>query len=167
MNQTPNQSMRPGFVLTLLIVISLLGLLCKILPMLGGSKKPVLLRVVNNLKQIDLAKQWWALDHGASNGVQVSFQDLAPYLGQGNTLTGVIVSVLSETYTPNPIGIPPEARLGKGVGRFPKDTSLRWSTNRGSEVLLPSLQGESNNWQPTYSITNRTPAAAVSGRSLN
>jgi hypothetical protein len=166
MNQVPPPIVRPGFVLSLIVAIGVLFIVAKLLPDVGGSKRAKLPQVIGNLRQIDLAKQMWAADHAATNGASVSERDLAEYLRLPPGSTGLVTSVDWEVYRPNGVGRPPEAQLEKPFGsRFPKGTLVRWSTNTGCEILLPNPQGGATGWQPLYSATNRTPAAAAPRRS--
>ena len=38
---------------------------------------------INNLRQLDGAKEQWALEHGKKPGDVVTWKDIAPYLGRG------------------------------------------------------------------------------------
>jgi hypothetical protein len=40
---------------------------------------------INNLRQIDAAKQQWALDHNAPGDAKPSWKDISPYFGRGTT----------------------------------------------------------------------------------
>ncbi len=165
MNERSDPPVRPGFLLALVVVLALVLLAYIALPSLAGSTKAKLPQIISNLRQLDLSKEMWASDHSATAGALVSEQDLAKYLGPRVSSTGLVVSVDSETYSLNPIGTPPEARLEKSIGRFPKGMLMRWSTNGGCEILLPNPQGGANGWQPLHSGTNRTSAAAATRRS--
>jgi hypothetical protein len=79
-----SKSPRP-WLLTIVLLLALIGLLVAIaVPNFihGGSTK--LLGIVNHLRQIDAAKQEWAIEHGLTNSVQlnriVTEKDLAPLL---------------------------------------------------------------------------------------
>ncbi len=85
-----------------------------VLPSLSGSRKSILAGVQSNLIALDRAKQAWASEHGATNGFRVSEADI-----------GFPRPVVGETYTVNPIGELPQARLGKAVGKYAKGTVLR------------------------------------------
>ena len=133
---------------------------------LSRSVKPKLPQIIRNLREIELAKQLSTSDYSATNGVTLSELEIVRYLERRPGQTGLVASVDSEVYKPNPIGAPAEARLERGLGsRFPKGTVIRWTTNAGCEILLPNPQDGANGWQPLRSETNRTSAAAASRRS--
>ena len=163
-SKSPVQA-RPVFMM--LVVIGCAAVIVAyVLPSLSGSRRAKLPEIIGNLKQIDLAKQMWASDHLATNGTVVSERELLGYLRPPPGSAGLVRPVDSEVYEPNAVGIPPEAKLERAFGsRFPKGTLVRWSTNAGCEILLPNPQGGANGWQPLYSATNRTPAAAGARRS--
>ena len=46
---------------------------------------PSLDACINRLRQIDGAKQQWALEHDETNNVSISWHDIEPYLGRGST----------------------------------------------------------------------------------
>jgi hypothetical protein len=167
MSQAPRQLVRPALVANLVVALVLALLVCVFLPMLGGSRRGKLPRIVMNLARIGAAKEMWASDRAATNGAAVSNQDLIPFLGEGPGSTGWIASVDSEVYRVNPVGVPPETRLESayGGGSLPKGTRLRWSKNAGCEKLLPNQQGGANGWQPLYSWTNRAAPEAATRRS--
>lgn len=167
MSHEPSRPIPAGLVLGLILALCLLLVWFFVLPRLAGSNKAKVPQVVGNLKQIDLAKQFWASDHAATNGAAVTEQDLMGYLRVPGS-TGLLASVDSEIYRLNAVGTPPEAQLQRAFGsRFPKGTLIRWTTNAGCEILLPNnpVQGGANGWQPLYSLTNRMPAAAAPRRS--
>ena len=57
---------------------------------------------INNLRQIDVAKQVWATDKQKPPGTLLTAADLAPYLGPN----GLPVCPAAGVYTLNPVGIP-------------------------------------------------------------
>lgn len=157
--------MSSGLVAWLIVALCLLFAWYFVLPKLAGSSKAKVPQAVGNLKQINLAKQAWALDHAATNGAAVTEQDLMSYRRMPGS-TGLVTSVDSETYRLNAIGMPPEAQLQKAFGsRFPKGTLIRWTANAGCEILLPNPQGGADGSQSFNSETNWTSAAAASRRS--
>jgi hypothetical protein len=58
---------------------------------------------INNLRQIDIAKQMWATDNQKPRGTLLTAADLAPYLGP----KGLPACPAGGVYTLNPVGIPP------------------------------------------------------------
>ena len=157
MSQEPSKPISPVMVAGLVVALCLMLVWFSVLPPLAGSSKAKVPQVVGNLRQIDLAKQTWALEHAATNGATVTEQDLLSYLRVPGR-TGLVGAVDSEIYRLNAIGTPPEAQLQKAFGsRFPKGTLVRWTTNAGCEILLPNPQGGANGWQSLYSMTNWMP----------
>jgi predicted PurR-regulated permease PerM len=74
-----------SWLLPFVVLIATIGLLIAIVVpnfVHGGSTK--LNGIINNLRQIDAAKQEWAIEHGLTNAAQlnrvVTEKDLAPYL---------------------------------------------------------------------------------------
>jgi len=64
-----------------------------------------------NLRDIDSAKEQWALERKLPEGAPVAdVADLSEYLRGGQ-----VNEVIQETYEPNPVGTPPTATLPAGV----------------------------------------------------
>jgi hypothetical protein len=93
----------------------------------GRSKTNVIL---NNLRQLEGAKEQWAFEHGKTGAVAVTEQDLAPYLRELRPVAGekYILKRLSEC---------PEAQLTHSLEGKPKGTVLRFSTNGTLDVIWP------------------------------
>jgi len=97
----------------IMIVVTIIGLLAVIAVtnwMLARdtSRLNVIRR---NLREIDAAKEQWALEKKQPEGTAVSgVADLSEYLRGGH-----VNEVVQETYVPNPVGIPPTATLPTGV----------------------------------------------------
>ncbi len=142
--------MRPGVPLALLGLVLIVLTFQVVLPSLSGSRKSILAGVHSNLIALDRAKQAWASEHGATNGFPVSEADV-----------GFPRPVVGETYTVNPIGVLPEVRLGKAVGKYAKGTVLR--LGRAGLEVVPNEGGAANRSQPVSPGTNRSPSAAGSG----
>ena len=64
---------------------------------------------INNLKQIDAAKEEWAMDTGAPNGAAVVMKDIASVYIRG-PVTGPTCPA-NGTYTLNPVGTDPVCSL--------------------------------------------------------
>jgi hypothetical protein len=130
---------RPATLIPLRYTLALVGAVLVlsafevVLPCLSGSRKSILVGVVNNLVQIDRAKQEWAAEHRATNGSPVSEADLARWFPRHSKV--VVVPVVAETYSVNPIGVLPEARLSKAVGRYTIGTVLRLG-KKGLEMVV-------------------------------
>jgi hypothetical protein len=66
---------------------------------------------VNNLRQIDGAKQTWALENHPSPNDIVTWQEIQPYLGRGPN-GSLPVCPLGGTYILGRVGEPPKCSLG-------------------------------------------------------
>jgi hypothetical protein len=60
---------------------------------------------VNNLRQLDAAKNEWALEKGKTNGAVPTKEDLLPYLRSWP------VCPAGGTYTINAVGVPPTCSI--------------------------------------------------------
>jgi hypothetical protein len=69
---------------------------------------------VNNLRQIEAAKQKWAVENGKTNGSVVTENEIIPYL-QGWTRTNFPECPSGGTYTIGKIGENPTCSLGTNV----------------------------------------------------
>ena len=84
---------RLGFTLVeIMIVVSLIGMLAAIsIPSFIRARSTSQLKAcVNNLRQIDSAKQQWALEYHRAGTDQPAESDLAPYLNRDGSVTNVI-----------------------------------------------------------------------------
>src|SRR5678816_3135247 len=78
-----------GFTLVeIMIVVSVIALLAMIgLPsFLRARKRSEAANVLNDLRLLDAAIAQYAIDNNKATGVQITFQDLQPYLKKGGTL---------------------------------------------------------------------------------
>lgn len=107
-----------GFTLTeLMIVVTIIGLLATLaMPLFVKARDNSRLGVIyRNLREIDCAKEQWAMERNKATGVIVNgLSDLSDYFRHGR-----INDVIHENYLPNPVGAPPEALLPNGVGLGP------------------------------------------------
>ena len=121
--------------------------------------------IVNNLRQIQGAKEQWAFEHHETNDIVMTRQMLEGMFGPRG-YDAFIRPVAHERYTINTLWKPAEAELTKKVdGYYPRGTVVRLGTNTHEEIILPNQQGGANGRQPFSSETNRTSAAAASRRS--
>jgi len=107
-----------GFTLTeIMIVVSLIGLLSAMaLPHLAKARDNTRLNIIyRNLRQLDNAKDQWAIDNRKVTGdVVADITDLKDYLRGGK-----LHDVINEDYVVNPVGTPPGAALPNGVALGP------------------------------------------------
>ena len=103
-----------GFTLTeIMIVVAIIALLATLaVPSVAKARDSARLNVIySNLRQIEEAKDQWALATGQATGAPVdSLAVLSDFLHGG-----AVQSVMGETYLPNTIGAPAEADLPNGV----------------------------------------------------
>jgi prepilin-type N-terminal cleavage/methylation domain-containing protein len=80
-----------GFTLVeIMIVVCIIGMLAAIaIPNFVRARQSSQTNAcINNLRQIDAAKQTWALDKGQLQSATPTASVLAPYLGRGGTIGG-------------------------------------------------------------------------------
>ncbi len=75
------------------------------------GQRPSKNQIINNLRQLDGAKEQWALENHQTGLVTVTRADLAPYLKEG-----WLRDVAGEAYVINPNGVSPVAVLTKDLG---------------------------------------------------
>lgn len=106
-----------GFTLVeIMIVVAIIGLLAAIaIPNFVKARKSAQTNAcINNLRQIDGAKQQWALEKGKGSGDTPAPADLQEYLGRGSlgSLDNVYCPLVAQGqlagYTVNDVGTPPE-----------------------------------------------------------
>ncbi len=143
MNDQPPPKVRPGVLFTAFLVALVLILAWNMLPMLAGGGPSNTTRIVINLRQIELAKDWWAFDHGVTGSVRVSEQDLAPYLRGNAGSNGLVKPVVGERYIIHRLGMGPEAQLTRGYGKLLAGTviRLRPDSNHFFRIFLPPQGG--------------------------
>jgi prepilin-type N-terminal cleavage/methylation domain-containing protein len=82
-----NKSKKSGFTLVeIMIVVAIIGLLAAIaIPNFVRARTTSQQNAcINNLRQIDGAKQEWALEYKAAATTTPGLTDIQPYLGRGN-----------------------------------------------------------------------------------
>ena len=97
-------------------------------------------RVVNNLRQIDSAKDQWAVETKRNIGDLANENDIGPYLIQKPWPWQK--PVMGEEYFFRSVGENPEAEFKKKTGIFPAGTIVRLTANHpGTEYLVPAGNG--------------------------
>lgn len=88
-----NKNLRQGFTLVeIMIVVAIIGLLAAIaIPNFVRARESAQTNAcINNLRQIDGAKQQWALETRQAPGAACAFADISAYLGRSTTAAGSI-----------------------------------------------------------------------------
>lgn len=159
----PSRSSPVLLVGAILLVFGLAWTIC--IPNFIHSGPSTMSRIINNLRQIQGAKEQWALENHETNDVVVTREMLNGVFPHGG-YDAFVRPVAHERYTINTLWKPAEAELTKKVdGYYPRGTLVRLGTNTHEEIILPNQQGGANGRQPFSSDTNRTSAAAASRRS--
>ena len=81
---------KAGFTLVeIMIVVAIIGLLAAIaIPNFVRARTTAQMNAcINNLRQIDGAKQQWALEHQATSTASPGSTDIQPYMGRGSAGT--------------------------------------------------------------------------------
>ena len=100
-----------------MVVVTIIGLLVGIaVPKIMMARDSARLKVIrSNLRQIDEAKNQWALEHKQPEGTPIpDVNVLQDYFHRGR-----IQEIIQETYWPNAVGMPPTAALPAGVSLGP------------------------------------------------
>jgi len=146
----PNGTSKRGFPTGIVVLLGFLALVLLLgTPNFVGSGRSRIGGIINNLMQLDGAKQMWALDHGRTGAVEVTRHDVAPYL---RAPPGWVQPVAGERYTLNRRTDSPEAELTQTVGGRPKGTRIRlgpWSETNSVYVIIPPTSSAAPNQPPT------------------
>jgi len=158
-----NRPIRP-WVLTIPLLLVIVGLLVAIAtPNFVRSGPSKINCIINVLRNVDAAKEQWAVEHGYTNNIplsrEITAQDMAPYLYPGDRKEFFVRLGLSidkhgnlrnsqdVVFVINPLGIFPEARFTKAfklshdesfIGslfspKIPRGTVMRFSTNTNAQ----------------------------------
>jgi prepilin-type N-terminal cleavage/methylation domain-containing protein len=105
-----------GFTLVeIMIVVAIIGLLAAIaIPNFVKARENAQLNsIINNLRIIEGAKDQWALEQKKGTGDSTDLQLISDYL-KGATVKVVV----NETYTPDKIGTPAQAKTPVKLGTY-------------------------------------------------
>jgi len=161
--------MKKPFLITLILLpgaaVLLYMLVCAIfIPNSVRSRVGKINAIVKNLRYIQAAKEYWALEHHETNDIVITQQMLEEAFGTRG-YDAVVRPVAGERYRINTLWRPAEAELTKMVdGDYPPGTVVRLGTNARPEIILPNQPGGAKGGQPFSSETNRTSSAAGSRR---
>ena len=119
-----------GFTLVeIMIVVAIIGLLAAIaIPAFMKARNSARRNAcINNLRQIDGAKDTYALEYGGTNGSQFSWANLSMYIKDySNKCTcpaSLAVNRSPTNYNINPLGTDPDCNVSPGASNSP-DHSL-------------------------------------------
>ncbi len=106
-----------GFTLVeIMIVVAIIGLLAAIaIPNFVRARATSQMNAcINNLRQLDGAKQQWALEQKQLSTASPAQADIQPYLGRGTTGTYPLCPA-SGTYTIGIVSVPPTCSVASHV----------------------------------------------------
>ena len=111
---------KAGFTLVeIMIVVAIIGLLAAIaIPNFVRARTTAQANAcINNLRQIDSAKQQWALETRQATNATPSVQEIAPYLGRSGAVTVITTTLVcpaggttanfASSYTINSVSVAP------------------------------------------------------------
>ena len=110
-----NSNKKAGFTLVeIMIVVAIIGLLAAIaIPNFVRARTTSQKNAcINNLRQIDGAKQQWALELGKTNTDTPSWKDLTPYLGRGDGDLSSLRCQSGGLYRIGKVGAAPTCSIG-------------------------------------------------------
>jgi len=117
--------------LEIMIVLVIIGLLAGIAisNFLHARSLSQMNACINNLRQINSAKQQWAMEKGKTQDNTPADADIQPYLGRSanGSLAGVVCPLniggsFDDSYTIGSLGMPPQCKVG-GVGGAKYDSN--------------------------------------------
>ena len=118
---------RPGFTLIeIMIVVALIGLLATIATptWVNARTRSQTNSCLNNLRQIDAAKQQWALDTKQGPNVAVTYDEISPYLKNAVSCpTAGTDTSFSGSYDPKDTSTPTVCKASPLTHFLPPETS--------------------------------------------
>ena len=114
------KNLRKGFTLVeIMIVVAIIGLLAAIaIPNFVRARESAQTNAcINNLRQIDGAKQQWALETRQAPNATPDAADIGPYLGRAGTTTTVVcpaggaTATFGSSYTINAVNVAPACQI--------------------------------------------------------
>ena len=116
-----------GFtLLEIMIVVALIGLLATIATptWVNARTKSQTNTCVNNLRQIEAAKQQWALDTKQAATATPAYTDISPYLKNAVSCpTAGTDTTFSGSYDPKDVGTPVVCKISPGTHFVPPEPS--------------------------------------------
>ena len=115
-----NKSLKAGFTLVeIMIVVAIIGLLAAIaIPNFVRARTTAQMNAcINNLRQIDGAKQQWALETKQAGNAAPASTDIGPYLGRNGSTTNVVcpaggaTATFGSSYTINNVNVAPACQI--------------------------------------------------------
>ena len=122
-----NKSLKSGFTLVeIMIVVAIIGLLAAIaIPNFVRARTTAQMNAcINNLRQIDGAKQQWALESKASGTTAPTEANIGPYLGRSGSTTNVLcpasgaVTGFASSYSINALDVAPTCLIVSSTHRL-------------------------------------------------
>lgn len=161
MSQASPRQTKPFLTISVVLVVACLLVWSNLPGFVGGgpSKRN---RIINNLRQIDGAKQFWALQHPATGAMQLTTQDLPPYLrhlGRARSRDGFVAPVDGERYTINALDVLPEAQLSRALGNLPAGTTIRLEEDEHAKSVEPNPSVQQAGASRSTQETNQTSSA--------